>query len=527
MTVASPSGRQDRNDRPVRSFASYTPRWQRFQTQAGSTAGKNPTGKENAPTGGSNKSSSSSSTVRSSEQKVVPYQRQYSHVYAHRLAALKDRCWRALNRLPEGGSGGVKSVDRIIELKEDQLSAVVGTIVVESASGADGEEHVYYNDNDGDDEDRRLHPDAICRSGDQLFLEDESGRVAIRFVDDHRSPTNAKPRKSRTRHGYQYCTGVVVGVRGTVDDRGMMHVRDVADPALDPPERVGPGSGGSPRLLLVSSLLCGDPGVSSMPRDLLVSYLQGHLCDPDAETVARVVLAGSGPGAADPAAGLRELDLWGLQVTRTAGVPLDILPSATDPTTRNWPQRPLHSSLLPHTLRVDHGKGADPMARTTPNPYEASIGNRLVLGTDGLNVRDLQKHVLSPPVGNTGGGNGTVDPPEAEPARGPEPLTELEALERTLRWGHVCPSAPSSAAIGMVPSGDPMAMGRKSKTPSLYFCGNCEEGFATKLMKHDEDGGGEATTRLVCVPKFSETGEAVLVDLNTLEVELLRFKADT
>jgi DNA polymerase delta subunit 2 len=68
----------------------------------------------------------------------------------------------------------------------------------------------------------------------------------------------------------------------------------------------------------------------------------------------------------------------------------------------------------------------------------------------------------------------------------------------------------------------------------IYFCGNCEEGFATKLVAFNDDENGDAamdegarvpSTRLICVPKFSETGEAVLVNLKTLEVELLRFKA--
>ena len=110
----------------------------------------------------------------------------------------------------------------------------------------------------------------------------------------------------------------------------------------------------------------------------------------------------------------------------------------------------------------------------------------------------------------------------------PQPLTELDALEQTLIWGNVSPTGPSSLA--MVPSGDPMVLNRA--TPNLYFCGNCEEGFATKLISYEEDGtitgtkDGRPKTRLVCVPKFSETGEAILVNLQNLDVEVLRFKVD-
>jgi len=63
-------------------------------------------------------------------------------------------------------------------------------------------------------------------------------------------------------------------------------------------------------------------------------------------------------------------------------------------------------------------------------------------------------------------------------------------------------------------------------TPDLYFCGNCEEGFATKVLSYDDDNENDSKTRLVCIPKFSETGEAVLVNLKTLDVEVLRFKTN-
>eukprot|EP00537_Pseudo-nitzschia_pungens_P018260 CAMPEP_0172413074 /NCGR_PEP_ID=MMETSP1061-20121228/78236_2 /TAXON_ID=37318 /ORGANISM="Pseudo-nitzschia pungens, Strain cf. pungens" /LENGTH=183 /DNA_ID=CAMNT_0013149331 /DNA_START=261 /DNA_END=810 /DNA_ORIENTATION=- len=132
----------------------------------------------------SNKASSPNS-VKSSQQEIVLYQRQYSHVYTERLGALKDRCWQALEALEDSDDASdandneesfCKNVDRIIELKEDEPSRVVGTIVVEGTNGGNGDNNFYHNDDDDEmGEDRQLHPDAICRTGDQLFLEDESG----------------------------------------------------------------------------------------------------------------------------------------------------------------------------------------------------------------------------------------------------------------------------------------------------------------------------------------------------------------
>jgi DNA polymerase delta subunit 2 len=213
---------------------------------------------------------------------------------------------------------------------------------------------------------------------------------------------------------------------------------------------------------------------------MLVSYLQGQFTT-DAAKVCRVLLAGAGPSSQDPLQGIKELDAFGVQLTR-AGIPLDIMPAKDDPTTANWPQRPLHSSLLPHATNI--------VFRAT-NPYAAGHGAKLVVATDGANVHDLQTHIV------------TDDQ---------QPLTELQALQQTLEWGHMCPTGPAS--VGTVPhiDSDPMVL---DQSPHLYLCGNAQEGFATKTTANG--------TTLICVPKFSETGEAVLVNLETCAVQLLRF----
>lgn len=42
-------------------------------------------------------------------------------------------------------------------------------------------------------------------------------------------------------------------------------------------------------------------------------------------------------------------------------------------------------------------------------------------------------------------------------------------------------------------------------------------------MMDAADGSGAARVRLLALPKFSETGELILVDTETLEVEVVRF----
>lgn len=496
-------------ERPVRASASHTPKWQRYQhTLIESTSDKK-----------------STTSVGSKDKETYAYQKQYSHVYSHRLASLKGRCWDALRQVMVGsGPDTPKEVKRVLELQEDVLSHIVGAIVKETSDPKEdtvlllqGYKAAAEEKND-------------CRPSDQLYLEDESGRVALLLDPPHQV--------------HEFCTGVVAGVEGTVDAKGNLHVRHVVPPVSSTSSyssdnkngtsntsdslTVSEPTGQDPHLLLVSSLQCGDPSVGTVQREMLVSYLQGHFAE-DAAKVCRVVLAGSGPSSVSPLDGLKELDLViGRQISGANGcsIPVDVMPSGTDPTTRNWPQRPLHSSLLPSCTK--------PMVHTTPNPYAAVHGTQLVVGTDGLNVRDLQQHTLRPsdvitPNNSSNGkkendgecGVAVGDDTQSSPSglvTSPSPpvfrtLTELEALERTLQWSNICPTAPDS--VGAVPTTDFVL----TETPQLYFCGNCEEGFATKITTTTT-----TKTRLVCIPKFHETGEAVLVNLRTLDVELLRFQ---
>ena len=254
----------------------------------------------------------------------------------------------------------------------------------------------------------------------------------------------------------------------------------------------------------------GDAGVSSLPRDMLLAYLQGCFTS-DAQKVSRVIIAGGGPASAtsdigaSSLTGVRELDSWGLQLG-ASGIPVDVLPGKSDPTTANWPQRPFHSSLFPKWSSTR-------LCNTTPNPYAAGHGRRFVIGTDGENVRDLCRSMLYPSQKAAKGDN-NENFPDSESY---EPVKELEALEHTLKWSHMCPTGPDS--VPTVPHGDmdPMVL---DSTPHLYFSGNSTK-FATKMVENKERG---TMTRLVCVPKFAESGEAVLVNLETLDVELLRFK---
>ena len=86
---------------------------------------------------------------------------------------------------------------------------------------------------------------------------------------------------------------------------------------------------------------------------------------------------------------------------------------------------------------------------------------------------------------------------------------ELAALEMTLKSQITCPTTPDT--LPCYPLGkskeDPFII---DPQPRVYFAGNCSE-LQYKLLNNE-------TQLILCVPTFSKTKEAVLVNLKDLKV---------
>jgi len=378
------------------------------------------------------------------------YQRQYSHNYALRLLALRSN-------IPNLDHG--TSVGRIIELREGVTDSIVAGTIVR-----------------GKKSERAVVDPVQETSEDEIALEDESGRVYLVAKGDDEILNHLS-------------TGTIVAVRGVVQPHtGIMEVTDVHLPSSPPlplyhEDGLHKSSGGhDPHVMFLSGLECGVGGEKeSLSRQMLLSYLQGLLTT-SASKVCRVVVAGGGCGSRKELQndsllfGIKELDLFISQLC-ASGIPVDYLPSQDDPTTVHWPQRPLHACLLP--------KSNSNMFFRSPNPYEAVIGNKLVTGTDGANVRDL--------VWRRNG-------------------SELDALAYTLDVSHLCPTGPDSVPTIPCQEEDPFCV--TTERPHLYFAGNCTA-FATR----EYEG-----TRLVCIPKFVSSNQAILVNLVNLSCDVINFR---
>ena len=416
-----------------------------------------------------------------------------------------------------------KVVPRIIELSENVPTTVVGTIV-KSTPGrpiADTAYHSSYegvsylgtpfSTDDNDDEPFRTY----CNDKDSIVLEDESGRVELTGDIDIDG----------------LATGVVVAVEGIVGATGVMTVSAVHFPEMASQESVDDSISDNINILLVSGLDCGGADASvSLNREMLIDYLTGHFAADQGSDIARVIIAGGGctkpikPENLSPFGNwasskknqnedtsnmtlpIREMDLF-LGELCASGVPVDYIPGLHDPTNANWPQKALHACLLPNA-----GSFVNMLSRS-PNPYEAKIGGRCFMGSDGLNIADLRRFIAKKVV--KGNEDEVDDEGNAiEPSVEMKEMNALEALECALKFNHIATTGPDSLPTFPFTENDPFVV---EQTPHVFFAGNCDS-FGTKLVEYEG-----ASTRLICIPSFAETGQAVLLNVKNMTCTVVEF----
>ncbi|GJN30164.1 hypothetical protein PR202_gb18450 [Eleusine coracana subsp. coracana] len=91
----------------------------------------------------------------------------------------------------------------------------------------------------------------------------------------------------------------------------------------------------------------------------------------------------------------------------------------------------------------------------------------------------------------------------------------LEFMERTLRWRHLAPTAPNSLGCYPYTDKDPFLI---DSCPHVYFVGN-QDKYETRLF----EGPEKQKVRLICIPRFSDSGVAVMLNLRNLECSTLSF----
>lgn len=115
------------------------------------------------------------------------------------------------------------------------------------------------------------------------------------------------------------------------------------------------------------------------------------------------------------------------------------MPGANDPTNYVLPQQPLHRCMFPLGERLT-------TLNMVTNPYCCRIDGLLLAGTSGQPTTDILK-------------NSSLKDP-------------LDALEKTLIWGHICPTAPDTLGCYPFTEEDPFIL---DCYPDVYFAGNQNE----------------------------------------------------
>ncbi|KAK7259527.1 hypothetical protein RIF29_25136 [Crotalaria pallida] len=400
---------------------------------------------------------------------------QYSHIYFARLHLMRTLLYSLVSHWKP-----LSPVCTVLGLEENKECVIVGTLY----------KHMKLKPRILDEYAKErsvvplVKPHNFVHSDDYLVLEDESGRVKLggNFI----SPS-------------QYVTGLVVALHGMSTVAGEFLVLDVLEAGL-PPQIDRPLKPREDKyVVLVSGLSIGSSNSNPLQLQLLIDHITGHLGDVTEQSIAsqivHVVVAGNsveiptgllnGQNLASKdlsriAEPIKELDIMLNQIV--AGLPLDIMPGPNDPSNFALPQQPLHRCLFP-------GSSAYNTFRSCTNPHCFELDNIRFLGTSGQNIDDLQKYS--------------------------EAKDKLEFMERTLRWRHLAPTTPNTLGCYPFTDRDPFFI---ESCPQVYFIGN-QDKYETRIIKGSEG----QLVRLICVPKFNETGVAVMLNLRDLECHPLSF----
>ncbi|KIV94538.1 hypothetical protein PV10_02294 [Exophiala mesophila] len=457
------------------------------------------------------------------------YLQQYGDMYFLRLAKLKpvvekiaEEDWQDFEIAGESA----QRVERVLDVRQGQLCWVVGTIYMDMPLKPNILEDISKEHWIAGPPPRRSY---FSADGDtQIMLEDESGRLRL---------------AGAMLKNTLLVTGVIVAVLGTENANGDFEVLDIHIPELprqptryerdeneDEDTIMDIDDHPHKKIALISGLNISGTEADTLSLSLLSEYLLGEsLTTPDqtaSTTVTRLVIAGNSiasdtiinaqanDSVQKPAhtkkygydataynpTPTQHLDAFLSELLPT--IPISIMAGEQDPANSSLPQQPIHPAMFPYSRAYCSANINDPDENDEPgwfdsitNPWDGDIAGWRFMGNSGQPVDDILRY---------------VDVPEPSSADG-----RLEVMESMLRWRCSAPTAPDTLWCYPFQDRDRFVL---EACPHVFFVGN-QPKFETTVI----DGPGGAQVRLIAIPKFSESGELVLVDAETLEVELIKF----
>ncbi|KAJ5788337.1 DNA polymerase alpha/epsilon subunit B [Penicillium paradoxum] len=487
------------------------------------------------------------------------YQQQYGDMYFLRLAKLKPAVEQVAIDAWDGliiAGEKVRRVDRVLDVRQGELCWVAGTVYMDLPMKPNILDDLSKENFTSAPPPRRTYTDPSDPSSTQIMMEDESGR--LRLTGNYLRST-------------QLATGAIVAALGTENADGDFEVIDIKLPDLAPqPQR---WEGKAPengvelagkehgKIAFVSGL--GITGTSSdtLTLELLTDYLLGYTGfsgndenspSSSSSKITRLIIAGNSLGAsvvadvastnsgntaakAQPkkygydasaynASPITQLDNFLAEILPS--IPVTLMSGEKDPANFSLPQQGIHRAMFPQAraYSAPPPKGDEkPEAGwfdSVTNPWDADVEGWRLWGCSGQNVDDVLRYL---PIE---GGDSSPDSEVDSDAR-------IRIMEAMLRWRCGVPTAPDTIWSYPFQSEDPFIL---ESCPHIFFAGNQPQ-FKTATIEGDvplrldgdtemmdtDDSAEPARVRLLAIPKFNETGELILVDTETLEVEIVRF----
>ncbi|CCG24378.1 Hys2 DNA polymerase III (delta) subunit [Candida orthopsilosis Co 90-125] len=441
------------------------------------------------------------------DPKSRKYDQQYFSMYQYRYNKLQKRAWT--NAMKKWGNGTKKvdgqtitKQDKILDIVGGKLCWVIGTVFVDAKYKL----NILNDVERGTDDVLPLEPVSYLDGDEQpvVMLEDESGRAILHNEDFLQQNL--------------LVTGCIVAVLGIEIQAGIFEIMDVAYPECAPQRPLSSADTRSGKIALVSGLNIGLEGHYDLKLELLKQYLVGELGGDDSKqfnsNIAQLIIAGD---SIEPLQTIdEEEDLKNYITTNNYGskniskynneslkqldqfinelivtMPIAVMPGEHDPAEICLPQQPLHKSLFKSNQSV---LGSERLSRLT-NPTWIEASNVRMLGTSGQNVNDVKKYVTRQSDSDS-----------------------LKIIRSSMKWQNFVPTAPDTLYCYPFEDADPFVF--ESELPHVYFVGN-QDKFQTDTYKCPDSG---AQVRLISIPQFKSTGEFIILDLDTLEVELVKIE---
>lgn len=431
------------------------------------------------------------------------YDHQFFSMYQYRLAALKKRVdeeamkkWGDKTQQRDGKT--ISRVEKILNISSNQLCWVSGTIFADMKNKL----NILKDVDKGTDDVLPQEPESYINkdeANEVIMLEDESGRAILQGAEFFSNNI--------------LVTGTIVAILGIELQAGIFEIIDITYPNITPQKPLKSTPNNTSKIAFVSGLEVAEPDKYSIKLELLKQYLQGQLGnDPQSlQQIAHLVIAGNSIKEMEQTNnddyftlnnyGTKNVSKFNKETLRmfnrfmndiTSNMSISLMPGESDPTDICLPQQPLHKSFFTHNK---HLVGSN--IRTLTNPAWLELAGVRFLGTSGQNVNDIRKYLDSNKLEKND--------------------INLDIMESTLKWQNIAPTAPDTLYCYPFDNYDPFTL--KDETPHVYFVAN-QPSFGTRKVQLDPQSNTSVT--LVSIPKFSTTGEIVLMDPATLECEVVK-----